>query len=198
MKRFILFMALYAIATTFLSWHSTRSLIDERRRHTNNILALNDSILFYRTELGESVASCRVLELRIGELKRLNARERERLRRMELRLRDVESHATTATETSIQKSVVLRDTVILHDSVRSFLWRDDWVTIGGTMSGDSVMCNVQSIDTLRQTVSRIPRKIWFIRFGTKALQQQITSSNPHSQIVYTEYIKISHRRERRR
>lgn len=198
MKRFILLMALYAIATTFLSWHSTRSLIDERRRHTNNMLALNDSILFYRTELGESTASCRVLELRIGELKRLNAREKERLRRMELRLRDVESHATTAIETSIQREAILRDTVILHDSVRSFLWRDEWVTIGGTIRGDSVMCNVRSIDTLRQTVSRIPRKIWFIRFGTKALQQQITSSNPHSQIVYTEYIKISRRRERRR
>lgn len=198
MKRFILFMALYAIATTYLSWHSTRSLIYERRRHTNNISALNDSIRFYRTELDESAASCRVLELRIGELKRLNAREKERLRRMELRLRDIESHAVTAVETSIQRGAILRDTVILRDSVRSFLWRDDWVTIGGTIRGDSVTCNLHSIDTLRQTVSRIPRKIWFIRFGTKALQQHITSSNPHSQIVYTEYIKISRRRERRR
>ena len=91
MKRFILFMALYAIATTYLSWHSTRSLIYERRRHTNNISALNDSIQFYRTELDESAASCRVLELRIGELKRLNARGKERLRSMELRLRDIDS-----------------------------------------------------------------------------------------------------------
>lgn len=197
MKKLILYLALYAIATTFVSWHSTRSLIDERNRHTNNIMALNDSVRIYRTRLGESAASCRVLELRIGELKRLRSDDAKRIKQMGLHLRQVQSHAVSAIETTIDASTILRDTLILHDSVQRFFWRDDWVTIRGTIRDQKVECHMQSIDTLRQTVRRIPRKIWFIRFGTKALQQEITSSNPHSRIVYTEYIKISRRRERR-
>ena len=35
-----------------------------------------------------------------------------------------------------------------------------------------------------------PRRFLFIRWGTKALRQEIISSNPHTRIVYSEYIRI--------
>ena len=65
-----------------------------------------------------------------------------------------------------------------------------WVTVDGIISADSVECRVESIDTLRQIVHRVPRRFLFIKFGTKALRQEIVSTNPHSKIVFTEYIKI--------
>ena len=49
---------------------------------------------------------------------------------------------------------------------------------------------IRSVDTLRQVVHRVPRRFLFIRWGTKALRQQIVSSNPHTRIVYTEYVRI--------
>lgn len=49
---------------------------------------------------------------------------------------------------------------------------------------------IESRDTLRQIVHRIPRRFLFIRWGTKALRQEIISSNPHTRIVYSEYIRI--------
>ena len=51
-------------------------------------------------------------------------------------------------------------------------------------------CRVASTDTLHQIVHRIPRRFLFIRWGTKALRQEIVSSNPHTRIVHTEYVKI--------
>ena len=48
----------------------------------------------------------------------------------------------------------------------------------------------KEIDTLRQAVHRIPRRFLFIRWGTKALRQEIVSTNPHTRIVYAEYVKI--------
>ena len=82
-----------------------------------------------------------------------------------------------------------RDTIRLRDTVRLFRWRDAWVTIDGLVAGDSVRCRIESVDTLRQVVHRIPHRFLFIRWGTKALRQEIASSNPHTRIVYTEYIR---------
>ena len=78
----------------------------------------------------------------------------------------------------------------MRDSVRLFRWRDPWVTVEGRIGRDSAVCRIRSIDTLRQVVHRIPRRFLFIRWGTKALRQEIVSTNPHTRIVHAEYVKI--------
>ena len=50
--------------------------------------------------------------------------------------------------------------------------------------------NEKKEDTLRQIIHRVPRRFLFLRFGTKAVRQEIVSSNPHSRIVYTEYVRF--------
>ena len=72
-----------------------------------------------------------------------------------------------------------------------FRWSDQHVRVDGIIRTDSVSCHVTSIDTLRQIVHRVPRRFLFIRWGTKAIRQEVVSSNPHTQIVYTEYIQFS-------
>ena len=80
---------------------------------------------------------------------------------------------------------------VRFDTVRSFRWRDPWVTVEGRIRGDSADCRVESVDTLRQVVHRVPRRFLFIRFGTKAVRQEIVSSNPHTRIVYAEYVRFA-------
>ena len=84
----------------------------------------------------------------------------------------------------------IRDTVVRHDTVRLFRWRDRWVAVEGRLTADSVVCRVESVDTLHPIVHRIPRRFLFIRWGTKALRQEIRSANPHTRIVHAEYVKI--------
>lgn len=62
--------------------------------------------------------------------------------------------------------------------------------VEGLMDRDSVACRVESVDTLRQVIHRIPRRFLFIRGDTKAIRQQIVGANPHTRIVFSEYIKI--------
>ena len=78
----------------------------------------------------------------------------------------------------------------LYDTLRHFRWQDPWVRVEGIIRRDSVQCRICSVDTLRQIVHRIPHRFLFIRWGTKALRQEIVSQNPHTRIVYTEYIRI--------
>lgn len=75
-----------------------------------------------------------------------------------------------------------------------FRWSDRHVSVDGVIRADSVSCHVESIDTLQQVVHRVPRRFLFIRWGTKAIRQEVVSSNPHTNIVYTEYIELKRKK----
>jgi len=197
MNRYLL---LYATAATLLLGLGVRHLRDARaeiRRLTETQTALSDRAELFRNRAGEAAAATQVLRLRCAEFERLRAEDAARIRRLGIRIRRLEAAATSVARTTIDTAARLRDTVILHrrdtirlrDTVRLFRWRDAWVTIDGLVAGDSVRCRIESVDTLRQVVHRIPRRFLFIRWGTKALRQEIASSNPHTLIVYTEYIR---------
>ena len=135
-------------------------------------------------------------------LERLRAADAESIRDLGIKLKRVESTAKTATATVVELRAKLRDTAVVRetsagaviiDSMRTFRWRDPWVTVEGLIERDSVACRVESIDTLRQVVHRVPRRFLFIRWGTKAIRQEVMSSNPHTRIVYTDYIELKKR-----
>lgn len=81
--------------------------------------------------------------------------------------------------------------------LKTFTWADPHTQVSGIVTVDSVICNVTSVDTLRQVVHRVPRRFLFIRYGTKAIRQEITSSNPRTRIVYAEYIELKRKQKRK-
>jgi hypothetical protein len=67
------------------------------------------------------------------------------------------------------------------------------------LTSDSLYVDIEQRDTIYQVVHRVPRRFLFFRFGTKAIRQDVWTSNPNSEIVYTEYIELEKpRREPRR
>lgn len=199
------YLFLYALLTTGLLVVGSRYYRAENARLTQNQQALTATTEHYRTRLGEQVAEVQALRLRMGEFEELRAADAERIRQLGIRLRHAEATAKTITATRLTTASPLRDTILLrvrdtlivHDTVRLFRWQDAWVRVEGEISADSVMCRVESVDTLRQVVYRVPRRFLFIRWGTKALRQQISSTNPHTTIVSTEYIQVERHRKRR-
>ena len=195
MKKYLLLYAVIITATLLCVWRNQHS---EIQRLTQNQQALSAETLHYRTRLGEEIASAQALRLRCAEFERLRTADAERIRSLGIKLRRIESMATTASvssidiRTPIRDTVVvrIRDTLVLHDTVRLFRWADRWVTVEGLLTADSVSCHVSSIDTLRQIAHRVPRRFLFFRWGTKALRQEIISTNPHTRIVYADCIKI--------
>jgi hypothetical protein len=67
----------------------------------------------------------------------------------------------------------------------------------GILFGDSLQYAVRTVDTLHQVIHRVPRKFLFIPYGTKAIRQEVWTSNPNTELVYTEYIELSRRRKQR-
>lgn len=195
MKKYLI---LYAVLATALLAYGYARHRHETRRLVQNQDALASGIEHYRTQLGQEAASVQALRLRCAEFERLRADDAARIRCLGIKLRRLEASSKTVTSTTLAVRTPLRDTVVIHlrdtlvvrDTLRLFRWRDAWVTVEGAIGADSVACRVESVDTLRQAVHRIPRRFLFIRWGTKALRQEIVSSNPHTRIVYSDYVKL--------
>lgn len=193
MKRILFIYAL--CATAVAAWGVLRH--KEVQRLENNQTALSEQVEYYRTRMGEQAASVQALQLRCDEFREMRQADARRIRDLGIKIRRLESSAAASLESKVEVHTIVRDTVILHDTLRVFHWCDEWVTVDGRIGRDSVTCKVTSIDTLRQVVHRVPRRFLFIRYGTKAIRQEIISSNPHSRIVYADYIELYKRRKRK-
>lgn len=188
------YLVIYAIVATAVIVVGAKYLLKENARLENNNSALLQSVKTYRTRADENAASVQVLRLKVGEYEELRAADAERIRNLKIKLKRLESASKSVTNTAInitaplRDTVILRDTLRLHDTVRLFRWRDSWVTVDGVIDNDSVSCSVTSVDTLHQIIHRIPRRFLFFRYGTKAIRQEIVSSNPHTKVVYSEVV----------
>ncbi len=204
MKKYLILYAVLVTAALLVVWRSYRG---ENRRLVQNQEALASEITHYRTRAGEEAAAARVLRLRCAEFEHLRAEDAEQIRQLGIRLRRVEASAKTVSASRFDIRTRIRDSVIVRrdttgaicpesgprlDTLHSFRWQDPWVRIEGIIRKDSVLCRIRSTDTLRQIIHRIPHRVLFIRWGTKALRQEIVSSNPHTRIIYAEYIRVEH------
>lgn len=201
MKKALLIYALTTTALLIMVSHNRRTLHTENQRLTQNITTLTSDIELYRTRSGESAAEVRSLRLRQSELEQTNAHLSDQIRKLEIRLRQINSLATAATQTEVGFSTRIPDSVLrrpIVDTIRLPLYADRWNSLQATLIGDRIEGRFTSIDTLRQVVYRVPHRFLFIRYGTKELRQVITSSNPSTRLVYSSHITIERNRKRGR
>lgn len=196
MRKATIVVAIIATIAAIVCGFTTVHLYGENQRLERNQHSLFSDVEFYQTRAGESAASVEALELELDEFREHRAADIERIKALDIRLRRAESFAMSATESHYEATLPLRDTIIIRDTVRIFEGGDRWSRIRGIINVDSIAYTLHSVDTLYQVVHRVPRRFWFIRYGTKAIRQEIVSSNPHTQLVYTEYIELPRRRRR--
>lgn len=197
MKKLLFYYSLVATLLVIASAIILHYRGNEVARLRNNNEALVTETELYRNRLNESTASVVALQLRLNEYRKQHALDTKRIKALGVQLRRVESVAKTATESRIEFVAPRCDTVILRDTLSIFRWSDQWVKVEGIIRGEEVNCSIKSMDTLHQVIHRVPHRFLFIRYGTKAIRQEITSSNPHSHIVYSEYIELPKRRKKR-
>lgn len=187
--------------TGVVFWKLYRSEVHERRRLEDNQRVLLSDIRYYRTRDSLSAAGVERLTLSNREFRDYAEELEKTVEDLQLKVRRLQSVSRTAVETHYPMEVRLRDTVILRDTltvadtVRRLYYENAWLTLDGTIGDDIFRGDIQSRDTLIQVVHRVPRRFWFIRWGTKAIRQEVTSRNPFSCITYTEYIELKKRRK---
>ena len=196
MKTKLLLFTLLLLLLSGLSTHHYRSLAERLQSDRNGLINRIETLTAQHDSL---TSRCEVLRLDCSEFKRLYQAEAEQLKRLKIKLRRVEAVSKQITQTTLTASAPLRDTTCvvrterapIIDTTRHFHWADPWNRVEAVIRGDTMQCFVRSIDTLHQVVHRIPHRFLFFRWGTKALRQEIRTSNPSTQIVYTDYVIIA-------
>ena len=197
MKRTLILIAsaLVLLSLFYLMWRMYASERTERRRLEANQHSLLTETRLYRTRDSLSAASVEKLTLSNREFRESCEELQQTVSSLELKVRRLQSVSRTSIATARDLTLPVRDTVILHDilppdTVRLLNFSDPWLTLDGRLQDHVFNGHVESRDTLIQVVHRVPRRFWFIRWGTKAIRQEVLTRNPYSRITYTEYIEL--------
>lgn len=201
MKKYLLIACVILAVLCASLLGAVRELTQEKVRLTGNQEALMEEVQYYQDEAGRQAASVQRLELSKSELEAYNGELTQRIEDLNIKLKRVQAATTTATQTNVEIKTIIKDTIIYRDTgmlvLPAIKWQDPWVNVDGIIKPDSTVdLSIQSVDTLFQVVHRVPKKFWFIKYGTKAIRQEITSSNPHTKIVYSEYIELDGRKKK--
>ena len=191
MKRYILIIILIIIIF-FLS----RSL--HRQRQENNRLSSNQTALFqdisyYRTRDSLSAAGVEKLTLTKKELEQNCEALARDIKDLKIKLKRVQSVSQASIETEHIIRTVVRDSLIVRDRVDTLQcidYHDNYLTLSGCIEHNHFSGHIMSRDTLLQVIHRVPHRWWFIKWGTKAVRQEIVSKNPHTHVVYSQYIEL--------
>lgn len=194
MKKPIILIVAVLVITVCSLWSKCKSLSEDNERLTANNTALMDKATYFETEAGKSAASVQRLKLDYSELQEHYAHVCRTADELGIRIKRLQAAATTATQTEVKVVTEIRDSIVyrdgLLDSLKVLRWQDPWVNVAGEIRGRDVELDVVSNDTITQIIHRVPKKFWFIKWGTKAIRQEVKSTNPHTKITYTEYIEL--------
>jgi type II secretory pathway pseudopilin PulG len=195
MRKILIYaVVLLSILTAILYWQLSE-VKKEKKRLSNNQEALLTDVETYKTEAGKNAASVLRLELSKSELEKYNKNLTKTVSDLKIKISRIQSAATTATSTDYSITTAVRDSIVyrdrlIPDTLKKITYNDAWLNLDGTIQKGIFSGNIQSIDTLFTIVHRIPKKFLFFKWGTKAIRQEVTTKNPHSKIVYTQYIEL--------
>lgn len=188
----LLLVGVLAVCVGFL-FQRNQILSKEKNRLGANQKVFLDSCRTYRTDIGNYAANVDALTFKVSELKGRNTSLQQTANELNIKLKRVQSYSRTSTSTDVSIKVPTKDSTLLVDnkpkSFKCFEYKDNWIRIKGCVA-DSFIGTIQSRDTIRQIVHRVPKKWLFFKWGTKAIRQEVVSSNPHTKIDFTEYIEL--------
>ena len=195
MTKYLLFMILVLATFLAVSVKNCQDIRTDRNRLSDNQRTLLADIEFYRTKDSLSVASVERLTLTNREFRKYADELKKTVEELNLKVKHLQSASQSATETKYLVKTEIRDSIIIRpgkdpDTLSRIDFQDPYLTFSGSITGKQFSGLIQSRDTIIQLIHRIPRRFWFIRWGTKAIRQEIVSRNPYSQIAYTEDIEL--------
>jgi hypothetical protein len=129
------------------------------------------------------------------ELERYNSDLAQQIEDLNIKLKRVQSVSRTAISSDYRVETVIKDSLVyvdnhITDTLRCVDYSDNYITFAGCEKDGLAKYNIHSVDTLVQIIHRVPKKFLWFKFGCKAVRQEIVSKNPHTNIIYTEYIEL--------
>lgn len=177
----------------WLQHRHTLYLIEERDRFRMNSTALLSGMKRMQIDSATMALETKVLRLTVDEYKEIRAGDAEIIKRLGIKVKKLEAAALHKIEVSTPVDAVIRDTLIIRDSIFLTRQKVEMVTphiqMTGLIEGSHLRGDIKVPVTFHQAVWMEYKGWWFWK-RIKAIRQTISSDNPHVEIKYSEYILI--------
>ena len=177
----------------WLQYRRTIRLTEERDRLRMNSTALLSEVKRIRIDSATMAVDAKALKLTIDEYKEFRAEDAETIRRLGVKIRNLEAAARHEVEVKAPIDAAIRDTLIVRDTIPLLRQKVEMITphiqLTGLIENKRLKGDIKVPVTLNQAIW-VEYKGWWFWKRAKAVHQLISSDNPYVEIRYSEYIRI--------
>lgn len=190
---FLIIAVLSGITISLL--RSRQRLIEEKDSYKSNTEALMSEVRRIQADSSTMALDIKTLTMSLDEYKRFRAEDEEKIKKLGIRIKDLEATAKHNVEVDAPIDAEIKDSVMIRDTVPVFLkavkMDTPYLKINGIIENDRQTGKINLPVTLNQAfwIEYKHKFLWW-RWKVKAIHQTISSDNPYVEIKYSEYIKI--------
>ena len=190
---FLIIAVLSGITISLL--RSRQRFIEEKDSYKSNTEALMSEVRRIQADSSTMALDIKTLTMSLDEYKRFRAEDEEKIKKLGIRIKDLEATAKHNVEVDAPIDAEIKDSVMIRDTVPVFLkavrMDTPYLKINGIIENDRLTGKINLPVTPNQAfwIEYKHKFLWW-RWKVKAIHQTISSDNPYVKIKYSEYIKI--------
>lgn len=193
-NKFLLVAVALLLGACALMWRHTGKITRERDRYRQNSETLLSDMERIRIDSNRMAVDVITLRLSVSEFERYRAEDARLIKKMGIRIRNLEAAARQEIEITGPIDATVRDTVIIRDSIpiirQNVKMLNPFIELKGVIENERLKGTIRIPVTLNQAVWIEYKRRWIFWKRVKAIHQTIVSDNPYVQIEYSDYIKI--------
>lgn len=193
-NKFLLVAVALLLGACALMWRHTGKITRERDRYRQNSETLLSDMERIRIDSNRMAVDVKTLRLSVSEFERYRAEDARLIKKMGIRIRNLEAAARQEIEITGPIDATVRDTVIIRDSIpiirQNVKMLNPFIELKGVIENERLKGTIRIPVTLNQAVWIEYKRRWIFWKRVKAIHQTIVSDNPYVQIEYSDYIKI--------
>ena len=193
LSKYLLVAVLLLSGIVYIQYRRNVHLANERDRYQANNTALLSEVRRMRIDSTTLAVDTKGLRLTVEEYKRFRAQDAETIKKLGVKIKNLEAAAKHQLEVGGPIDAAVKDTVIIRDTVPLLRQKVEMITphiqLTGMIEDSRLKGQIRVPVTLNQAIW-VESKGWWFWKRVKAIHQSISSDNPYVDIKYTEYFQI--------
>ena len=193
LSKYLLVAVLLLSGIVYIQYRRNVHLANERDRYQANNTALLSEVRRMRIDSTTLAVDTKGLRLTVEEYKRFRAQDAETIKKLGVKIKNLEAAAKHQLEVEGPIDAVVKDTVFIRDTVPLLRQKVEMITphiqLTRMIEDSRLKGQIRVPVTLNQAIW-VEYKGWWFWKRVKAIHQSISSDNPYVDIKYTEYIQM--------
>lgn len=193
LSKYLIVAVLLLSGIIYIQYRRNVHLVSERDRYQANNTALLSEVRRMRIDSTTLAVDTKGLRLTVEEYKRFRAQDAETIKKLGVKIKNLEAAAKHQLEVGGPIDAVVKDTVFIRDTVPLLRQKVEMITphiqLTGMIEDSRLKGQIRVPVTLNQAIW-VEYKGWWFWKRVKAIHQSISSDNPYVDIKYTEYIQM--------